>query len=651
MSRTGLDASRDIGLAQSLNEAVLLALADLDRSHRQRAIQEAADGADPDRLVGLISVDDAVRRNAALEALGKGGRRSVPALVRALNDPDPEVVMFAASTLGKTRDPSAIPHLAAVLKHTDINVCQAAIESLGELRAVSMLGTLGELLRGDAWLRYAVVHTLGEIGDPSSVDTLIDLLGDEHLRDAAVGALGKIGGLDVIGALVARLEASDSTNDFALCVDALGNALVQLPDSAVLLKLPFWSAFAGKANAIVAPRLKEMLRQQADEADGADQLAKKEAAVELVRCLRLEACYPDLIAAASDERLGEALLFAAADIGGTLERYLTPALSHEDSQVRKFACRAMGAVSFESGAEAVTALLADPQETIRAAAVRVMARLHHTDGLPDMVARLVDDSSSVRKATIQALARMDARLVTIALLRNPQVLSEQKMLVLSIMRANPHALQRGYVETSLASPDEQVRHAAVAAFAAQRGADVVESLAPMLSDSSVEVRRSVIAALCERPCERTRQLLLGLLERDRETRVDVMEAMGQLGDTRIVPKVIAIFNSCTPIEQGQAIEVLAAIESPGVEPFLSRQLGNPDPTVRKHAVKALVRIGTATALRRLGIALRDKHPRVRMAVSKALASCPHPIARSALERLSLDPVESVAAFARAQLGG
>jgi HEAT repeat protein len=646
-----LDASSDIGLAQSLNEAVLLALADLDRSQRQRAIQQAAEAADPERLVGLISAEDAVRRNAALEALGKGGRRSVPALLRALKDPDPEVVMFAASTLGKTRDPSAIPHLAAVLKHSDVNVCQAAIESLGELRAVSMLGTLGELLRGHPWLRQPVAPTLGEIGDPSSVRTLIDLLGDEQLRDAAVGALGKIGGLDVIGALVARLEASDSPGDFALAVEALGNALVQLADSAVLLKLPFWTAFAGKANATVAPRLKQMLRQKADEADDADQLAKKEAAVELVRCLRLEPCYSDLIAAATDERLGEALLFAAADIGAMLEPYLTSALSHPDIQVRKFAVRAMAAVSFESGAEAVTALLADSEEAIRAAAVRVMARLHYTEGLPDMVGRLVDESGNVRTAAIQALARMDARLVTMALLRNPKVLSEQQLPVLSIMRANPHPLQRGYVETSLASPAEQVRHAAVAAFAAQRGADVVEALAPMLADKSVEVRRSVIGALSERPCERTRQLLLELLERDAATRGDAIQALGQIGDGRIVPKVIAIFNACTPVEQGHAIDVLAAIESPGVEPFLSRQLGHPDPSVRKQAVKALVRIGTATALRRLGIALRDKHPRVRMAVSKALASCPHPIARSALERLSLDPVESVAAFARAQLGG
>ena len=46
--RTGpVNASRDIGLAQSLNEAVLLALADLDRSQRERAIEQAARGGRP----------------------------------------------------------------------------------------------------------------------------------------------------------------------------------------------------------------------------------------------------------------------------------------------------------------------------------------------------------------------------------------------------------------------------------------------------------------------------------------------------------------------------------------------------------------------------------------------------------------------------
>ena len=642
-----MNASREIGLAGSLNEAVLLALSNLDRAGRERAIEKAAEDADPDRLVELISADDALRRNAAMQALGKGGRRSVPALLRALGDSDPEVVMFAASTLGKTRDPAAIPHLVKVLKHTDMNVCQAAIESLGELRAVSTLDALGELLRGPIWLRFAVVHTLGEIGDPSSARTLIGLLGDEQVRQSAVAALGKIGGMPVIEALVRQLETGQSPADFALCLQALGAALVQLPDPAVLQQVPFWTTFVATADKTVGPRLREILGADAKQWAGCEELVTKDAAVDLVRCLRLESCYPDMIATAADERMCASLLFAAVEIGVRIEPHLTVALSHPDANVRKFACHAMAAASFESGAKAVTSLLTDSDDAIRAAAVSVLARLHHTDSLPAIVKHLSDQSTNVRVAAVQALTRMDARLVTIALLRDKQILAEQHLPSLSIMRSNPHSLQRGFVETSLSHADEHIRQEAVAAFAAQ-GSDLVEALEPMLADESAEVRRSAIVALSRRPCERTRQLLLGLLN-DSAVRSEVIQALGRIGDARVVGRLIAIFGSCTAAEQVETIHALEALEPPGIEPFLARQLDHENPGVRRHAVRALVRIGTATALRRIVIALRDTNPKVRMTVSKALASCPHPIARSGLERLSVDAVETVAAFARSHL--
>ena len=635
-------------IAESLNEAILLALANVDRSERERAIKEAAEAVEPEQLVELIATDDAVRRNAALEALSKGGRRSVPALVRALHDPDPEVVMFAASTLGKTRDRSAIPHLAKILNHTDINVCQAAIESLGELRAASTLDALGELLRGHTWLRFAVVHTLGEIGDPRSVSTLIGLLDDNQLRDSAVAALGKIGGLDVIGPLVKQLDVGHPPDRFMLCLEALANALVTLPDPTVLSKHQPWIAFAAVAEQALAPRLSAMLQAKIEEWDSAEELAHKEAAVDLVRCLRLGACYPEMIGATSDERMCESVLFAAAEIGAALEPHLTAALSHNDGNVRKFACRATAAVSFESGAKAVASLLTDDDDGIRAAAVAVLGRLHHSEELSAIVGCMLDESKAVRAAATQVLGRMDARLVTIALLRNKKVLAERHLEVLSVMQTNPHPLQRGFVETSLGHADEDTRRAAVAAFAAQ-GSDLIDALEPMLADKSPEVRRSAIIALSGRPCERTRQLLLRLLEHDRDARADVIRALGRIGDARMVPKLTAIFDACTNEEQVCAIDALEALEAPGIEPFLVRQLDNKDASVRRQAVKALARNGTASALRRIVIALRDANPRVRMTVSKALASCPHPIARSGLERLSVDAVDSVAAFARSQL--
>ena len=178
--------------ASSMSEALLMALGNLDRAEREQAIEQAAETADPEGLVDLIAAEDAVRRNAALDALTKGGRRSVPALLGALGDPDPEVVMFAASTLGRTRDATAVPHLCRLLRHEDINVAQAAIESLGLLRASAALDPLGELLGGDPWLRFAVVHTLGEIGSPTSVRTLLGMLAETDARESAIEALGKI---------------------------------------------------------------------------------------------------------------------------------------------------------------------------------------------------------------------------------------------------------------------------------------------------------------------------------------------------------------------------------------------------------------------------------------------------------------------------
>jgi HEAT repeat protein len=631
----------------SLNDAVLLAINNLDRAEREQAIDQAAERADPDQLVGLISTEDAIRRNAALEALSRGGGRSVPALIRALDDRDAEVVMFAASTLGKTRDPSAIPHLARILKHPDVNVCQAAVESLGALRAASALGALTALLDKELWIRFAVVHTLGEIGDPSSVPTLVGLLGDAQLRESAITALGKVGGTAVLGELVARLEANDGPAEFALCLEALGNALANVPDSSALQVLPFWMAFADRAATTVAPRLAEVLAADASGLDAPAALARKEAAIELCRCLRLKACYPQLIALAADARLGEVLLFAATDIGVALAPALTAAIAHKSAEVRRFACQALAAVSFEQGAAALTPLLNDPDETNRAIALRVMSRLHHTEALPEVVARLLDHSPAVRGAATEALGRLDGRQVTLALLRNPAALTEQPRLVLAILQANPHPLQRGFLEMSLTDRRPGIREAAVAALAAQRRMDLLDVLEPMLNDGAKDVRLAAVAALAERPSERTRQLFLERLEHDPELRPELIRALGRMGDERLVPKLIAIFRSCNPIEQADTVDALGAIGSPSVEPFLARQLGHHDPRVRRHAVRALVHIGSASGLRRLGVAARDTNARVRLSLSKALASCPHPMARPTLERLSVDSDAGVASAARA----
>jgi HEAT repeat protein len=643
-----VNASENNGIAQSLSEAVLLAVAQMDREGRERAIASAAETADPKGLVTLISTEDVIRRNAALEALTKAGRRGVPELLRALDDPDPEVVMFAASTLGKTLDLTAIPHLERILNHPDINVCQAAIESLGSLRATSTLGALGGLLQRDTWLRFSVVHTLGEIGDPRSARTLIELLGDDDVRDSAISSLGKIGGIEVIEELVRRLERAATLPEFSLYLSALGNALTLLPNPSALRQLPFWTAFAGRADRTVAPRLTEILRTRTAQEAGE---ASVEAAIDLIRSLRLRSCFAAMVSQlAEDERFTEHLLFAAADIGTPLLPYLSPGLSHHDPQVRRFACLATAAAALDEGSAALTALVEDSDEAVRIVVVKLLARLHHTDGIAQIVERLEDQASAVRAAAVEALCKMDAHLVSMALLGKPERLAERHQIVLAIMRANPHPLQRGFLEASLRDRRAEVREAAVAALAAQREVDLASPLEPMLADPSLAVRRAALGALAGHHSERIRQMLLRVLEQDSELRNDVIVALGKLRDHRVIRKVTAAFDAWNPEQQAYAIEMLGTTESPSAEPFVAQQLGNQDPRVRRAAVRALARLGTSSALRRISVALRDEDPKVRVSIAKAVASCPHPIARYALERLCLDPVESVAEAARAQLG-
>jgi HEAT repeat protein len=357
-----------------------------------------------------------------------------------------------------------------------------------------------------------------------------------------------------------------------------------------------------------------------------------------------------VIAASADERYIEDLLFAAADIGAPLIPYLTAALSHRDRNVRRYACRALASVAAEGAAPTLLALLADADETVRATVARVLSRLHHTDGIALIVERLDDPSTLVRTAVVEALGRMDAHLVSKAMLRNPQRLAERFDTVLAIMQANPHPLQRGFLEGCLRDARVEIRTAAVASLAAQRGTDLVGVLEPLLADPSVAVRRAALDALTDHPTERIRQVFLRLLERDPEMRRDVIRALGRIGDDRVIPRVVEIFAACDATQKAYAVDALGAIESASVEPFIAQQLGHRDPRVRRHAVRALVRLGTSSALRRVGAALRDADPQVRLTVAKAMSSCPHPIARSALERLCLDPVENVAASARALLG-
>ncbi|HLK90460.1 MAG TPA: HEAT repeat domain-containing protein [Polyangia bacterium] len=607
-------------IGSSLEEALYAALGAADRAPRRDAIQTAARTADPDALVGLVAGHaDSVRRNAAIDALSRGGTRSLPALMRALRHADAEVVMFAAGILGKTRDGTAVPELVKLLEHRDINVAQQAAESLGHLRSPLAVEALCRALGGDPWLRFAAVHALGEIGDPRAVAAIVPLLDDEMLCAEVTEALGKIGSREALTVLVHRLRQSADPEAFRDCLRALGEALHRHPDHEVLRKIEACAELRSPAARAVHDRLSRVLSGEEPAPERASperDMQSRQAAVALVHALKLRSLYSALVLAGKHGALKETLAFCAVSLGSDIVPFLREGLWSGSRNVRALACHCLGALGCRDAADSIAMLLKDPHAGLRVVALKALAVLRADRQAHQMVPLLADEDAGVRRLAVVALGQLDPEIVTLVLLTARPQKTELVVRTLSVMRANPFADQRPFIARCLAHEAPEVRLAAVAALAAQKDdGEIVPDLAALAGDPNVNVRRGALEAIAATGTAEARRLLLGLLERPGGLRPELVRIVATLGDVTVVPRLVRI-------------------------------LGSADAEIRREAVAALGQFATPIAIRHVAAAARDADERVREKVARVLSRSQDPGALAVLEGLCLDPSPEVASVAR-----
>jgi HEAT repeat protein len=123
---------------------------------------------------------------------------------------DPELRRYLALVLGRTRDPAAVPLLAAALEDPDDHTRIYALWALGTLgdpRARQPL--VAALADRDPGIRKTAAFALGELGDRSAVPGLVPLL-DDGIADVrwnaalALARLGSDAGVPVLESMADR---------------------------------------------------------------------------------------------------------------------------------------------------------------------------------------------------------------------------------------------------------------------------------------------------------------------------------------------------------------------------------------------------------------------------------------------------------------
>jgi hypothetical protein len=133
------------------SSALLLALSEGEES-AQDALRVLRRAPEPPRLVeGLAHPSTAVRHEAAFQAYVHPDRSLGPALLKAADDRDLRVRLWAVAALGKAGPPDALAKLVARLDDPELFVRYRAAEGLGFLKRPEAVGPLLRMTREASW--------------------------------------------------------------------------------------------------------------------------------------------------------------------------------------------------------------------------------------------------------------------------------------------------------------------------------------------------------------------------------------------------------------------------------------------------------------------------------------------------------------------
>lgn len=301
---------------------------------------------------------------------------ALPALMRAVDDPSPDVARAALARLPRLAGPGEAAYLRRRLLEVDLAVVRAwaaALRALGDEAAVPVAAR--GLTAPRPGTRMAAAVALGELRDPRAVTPLIHALADPiaGVRRSALDALALLGPEPRVreacgGRLFdrdagVRCAAVHALSAVAIDADGWLRAALDDPSTRVRREL------AGYVPSLRTGTAEMLLRD-------ADADVRAAAAWALARHPRRD-------------------LFGA----------LVALVGDDAWQVRHAGCRAAGLAGGREAAGALLPAIADPHPTVRAAALNVLADVCGDELAAVIADAITEAGGALRSALLHALAR------------------------------------------------------------------------------------------------------------------------------------------------------------------------------------------------------------------------------------------------------
>jgi len=593
-------------------------------------------------VAALGDGDDANRRNAALEALVRCGRRAVPTLLEASHHPDEDVRKQVVDALGGIGEESAAARLAEMLEDPDPNVRGAAADALGAIGSARSVPVLLAAANQDdeSLVRLSALGALARMEVSVAASDVLDSLGILLLRPAVHTLLGHS---DDPGAVEWLLKGVTDRSQRSR--EATFEALLR------------WVGCSDPAQAEeLSGRIREAVASAPEVlADALERLSSAglEMRLTLVQFLGLlkrpETAIPILLAG-HDEALVEIALSTLESFGEVVEKVVEEQWESLETESRRLACDLLGRTGGDAAQSRLLTTLLDPDAESRIAAARALGQRGRGSALPALVRRLeaavVEDEEEGEEGEVDALS--DA-IVAIAEVQNAsqsgvvdqaiELLSCRwegakerfRLVIARTMGQIGRSEDAAAIGFMLSDPSASVRRAAVEALARLARAEVPEALRMALADEDAVVRVAAASALGGSDDPHVVEDLASLAgDEDAHVRAAAMRALGR-GAAKVrdrepesewVSKAFLVLATALE-EKGPvamaALEALDALGGPEAAQLAARSLGSEAPELVKAAIGCIRSHGTAESLRELFPLVSHEHWLVRAETVQALA--------------------------------
>ena len=544
-----------------------------------------------DHLLGaLADGENPGRRNAAVEALVRIGRRMVDALLTASASPDVDVRKLVVDALAGIGSERSTPRLAALLDDEDPNVRGAAADALAAIGGAVALRALTATALRDAeepLVRFAALRGLARLEAPLTASDLASALADPLLRPVAFGALGRAEDPEGLEVLLKGLESgSRATREAAI---------------EALLRVVSRSDHAD-ADALVARIRATACGAQASLDDAVLRLADADLGTRLLLAQFLgivatpAVVLPLLRAARADEALAEVALGALEGLGGVAEDRVDAHWDALDGELRAQACVVLARTTGSRGAARLIAALDEPDPTLRAAAASALARRGESAAVAPLVRRLQLVTEDSEPEAEEERAALIEALVQIATAPSGA----------SAFEAGPN-LAIDLLAASFETATESVRLAIARVLGEIGGRHHATLMALLVQDPSPAVRRAAVGALAHMPGEaRSEALRLAFADESATVRMAAAAALGAGGDAGSLDALERLLCDEDACVRAAAVRAIAASQHrnaaggtasalPRVRELLVTALGDRGP-VALAAVEAFEQIAPALAI-------------------------------------------------------